>query len=447
MVAPRTNNPNVVLNQAGRGSGIRSRASEALLHFPAAPDKLGMGMLLAFKKFSYGGPGSKSKIATDVTQAHIALPLPENLVDSIGINYETTDLGVAGLAFQAGAKTGKALKDFMSQQETNAEGKDAGGPGVSGTAEYVLRSMAQVSGALGGMLNLASGNVPNPFQTAIFKNVEIRQHNFTFRLTPETPEDSVMIAKIISELKFHALPGGTGGDAFLTMPDEVDVMFFGTNALYGFARCVIKRVQVNYAPQNVPSFFKNVQESNLIGAPQAVELQIELSEIEQLTKASYQSEFDSLNNLSGPQSPEGAESIPSTEQPGNKLRSGTSNPPARFNGVANSAPLVTNTPQPIQVQLPEGTRYFPDQAAYDAWKANPGSVTQRNVAGKVYYTLPDQTTEGTVTQREFKAVIQQTGQPDRYFKSQAAYDAYLKNPSSVIAQNVGGKTYYVLPGE
>jgi hypothetical protein len=443
----KTNNPNVVLNdinKAGRGSGSRTRAGEALLHFPAAPDKLGMGMLFAFKKFSYGGPGSKAKIATDVTQAHIALPLPENLVDSIGINYETTDLGVAALAFQAGAKTGKALKDFMSQQETAAEGKDAGGPGVSGTAEYVLRSMAQVSGALGGMLNLASGNVPNPFQTAIFKNVEIRQHNFTFRLVPETPEDSVMIAKIISEFKFHALPGGTAGSAFLAMPDEVDVMFFGTNALYGFARCVIKRVQVNYAPQNVPAFFKNIQESNLIGAPQAVELQIELSEIEQLTKASYEDEFKSLSSLSATQSPEGAESVPSAEQPGNKLRSGTSNPPARYDG---GEPLVTNTPQPVEVELPEGTRYFPDDAAYDAWKADPDSVDEQNVGDRTYYTLPDQTTEGTVTQREFKAVITETGQPDRYFKSQAAYDAYLANPNSVVAQNIGGKTYYVLPGD
>jgi len=331
----RSNNPNVVLgaDRAGRGSGSRGRASEALLHFPAAPEKLGMGMLFAFKKFSYGGPGKKATIATDVTQAHIALPLPENLVDSIGINYETADLGLAALGFKAGqqATTAEGLKNFIAGQEKTAEGKDTGQTTAGGTTEYVLRSLAQVSGAVGGLLNLASGDVPNPFQTAIFKNVEIRQHNFTFRLTPETPEDSVMIAKIISELKFHALPGGTASSSFLSMPDEVDVMFFGTNALYGFARCVIKRIQVNYAPQNVPAFFKNTGESKLVGAPQAVELQIELSEIEQLTKASYQAEFNNMD-LSGPQSPEGAESVPSAEQPGNKLRSGTNNPPLKYKG-------------------------------------------------------------------------------------------------------------------
>ncbi len=328
----KSNNPNIVLgaDRAGRGSGSRGRGSDALLHFPAAPEKLGMGMLFAFKKFNYGGPGGKSTIATDVTQAHIALPLPENLVDSIGINYETTDLGLAAVGFQAGAKTGEALKTFLNTQDAAAASGAVGNIGVAGGAEYVLRSVAQVSGAVGGLLNLSSGNVPNPFQTAIFKNVEIRQHNFTFRLTPETPEDSVMIAKIISELKFHALPGGSASSTFLSMPDEVDVLFFGTNALYGFARCVIKRIQVNYAPQNVPSFFKNTAESKLVGAPQAVELQIELSEIEQLTRSSYQAEYNNMDNLSGSQSPEGAESLPNAEQPGNKLRSGVDNPTQRY---------------------------------------------------------------------------------------------------------------------
>lgn len=333
----KSNNPNIVLgaDRAGRGSGSRGRGSEALLHFPAAPEKLGMGMLFAFKKFSYGGPGGKSTIATDVTQAHIALPLPENLVDSIGINYETTDLGLAAEGFKQGKKTGEAIKSFLSTQETQAEGKDSGSVTPGGTAEYVIRSLAQVSSSVSGLLNLNAGNVPNPFQTAIFKNVEIRQHNFTFRLTPETPEDSVMIAKIISELKFHALPGGSASSTFLSMPDEVDVLFFGTNALYGFARCVIKRIQVNYAPQNVPSFFKNTAESKLVGAPQAVELQIELSEIEQLTRSSYQAEFNNMDNLSGPQSPEGAESVPNAEQPGNKLRSGTDNPTLKYGGGAS----------------------------------------------------------------------------------------------------------------
>lgn len=445
MAVSNSNNPNVVLS-AGRGSDLRSRSKEAVLHFPAAPEKLGMGMLFKFTKFSYdfnmATTGQKNKIATDITQAHIALPLPENLVDSIGINYETTDLGMAAIGAAAGSRTANALKSFLSGQDQAAEGSDTGGPTVGGTSEYVLRSLAQASGSVSGLLNLGAGNVPNPFQTALFKNVEIRQHNFTFRLVPETPEDSLMISKIISQFKYRALPGKTTDSTFLTMPDEVDIIFFGTNALYGFARCVIRRVQVNYAPQNVPAFFKNSPDGKLVGAPQAVELQLELSEIEQLTRESYSD--GAGGDLDGPSSPEGNESIPNAERPGNKLRSGTANPVARFDGNSRSTPLVIRTPQPIQVQLPEGTRYFPDQAAYDAYKARPSSVVTQNVGGKVYYTLPNQTTEGTIAPRDFQ--VQLPG-GTRYFKSQAAYNAWQSNPASVTQTNVGGKVYLVLPGE
>ena len=42
------------------------------------------------------------------------------------------------------------------------------------------------------------------------------------------------------------------------------------------------------------------------------------------------SAWGNMDNLSGPQSPEGAESLPSAEQPGNKLRSGVDNPTQRY---------------------------------------------------------------------------------------------------------------------
>ena len=340
MPTSRSNNPNVVLSQA-RGRGERNAADGAVLHFPASAGKLGMGMLFRFSRFSYdmakATSGQKSKIATDITKCHIALPLPENLTDSVGINYETADLGLAAIGAAGGAKTAEALKKVLSQGEAQAEGKDTGGPTVAGTAEYAVRSLAQVSGSVSGILNLAAGNVPNPFQTALFKNVEIRQHNFTFRLVPETPEDSLMITKIVSELKYRALPGKTSDSSFLTMPDEVDVMFFGTNALYGFARCVIKRVQVNYAPQNVPAFFKNTPEGKLIGAPQAVELQLELSEIEQLSRDSFQAEFEDVGagKVDFSVDSNGVQQWTNVDASSNALRSGnpSANPAVRNGGT------------------------------------------------------------------------------------------------------------------
>jgi hypothetical protein len=65
------------------------------------------------------------------------------------------------------------------------------------------------------------------------------------------------------------------------MPEEVELCFFGTQFLYKFARCVITGVSVNHAALGMASFFAQD------GAPTAVELTIQLEEIETLTKQAY----------------------------------------------------------------------------------------------------------------------------------------------------------------
>lgn len=274
-----TNNPNVVI--------APRRTRSAALHFPAAIDKLGMGTMFKFYKYQFAFGGKNKVTALDQVTGHIALPLPEGLNDQLSLNYETTDLGVAAVGLMEGARTGEELKNFMSDQDgaSTAGGGNAGGS-LKSAAEYVVRSAAQVAGPVGGALNLAAGNVPNPYTTAIFKGVSLRQHSLTFRMTPETPEDSMMIQRIVNEFKLKSLPDSAGH--FLTMPDEVEISYFGTNALYGFSRCVITGIKVNYSPVNgVPAFFKNT--GGLIGAPVSVEMTIDLSEIEQLTKQSFPS--------------------------------------------------------------------------------------------------------------------------------------------------------------
>ena len=284
MASRTSNNPNKVLAARGRsGVGTKNASQIANLIFPVADNKLNMGMLFRFVKYthSFGTGGSASVVVKDITKAHVALPLPENIQELLSLRYDVTDMGVAGLGMAAGTSAGEALK----KGELNEEMMNDLAKGLGLGSEYLLRSLSQVSGPVAGAINVARGNVPNPFTTTLFQRVEPRTHNLSFRLTPESPADSVAIQNIINEFKFHALPG-RDGTAFLTMPDEVELAFFGTNALYGFARCVISQVQVNYTPRNTPSFFKNSPDG-LIGAPQAVELSLTLQEIEQLTRESY----------------------------------------------------------------------------------------------------------------------------------------------------------------
>lgn len=313
----RNNAPAAVMNSS------KARGQLAQLVFPAGENKLNMGMLFKFRRYEvdFAG-GGKGKFAKDITEAHIALPLPENIQDTLNVNYENSDLGMALQGFKSGQEVASAFGEagisggasqFMSNLPTDAT--------------YLLRTAASATG-IGALLNLMEGNVPNPYTTAVFKSVEIRRHNLNFRLTPETPQDSIVIQNIVNEFKARSLP--SGGGTFLSMPDELDVEFFGTNALYGFARCVIQGVTVNYNPSNAPAFFKNTG-GGLIGAPQAVELQLQLSEVEQI----YGSSFMTYNGGNGDLAPRPpSEETPSEDRPGNAL--------------SGRAGITNNVPNPVR---------------------------------------------------------------------------------------------------
>jgi Tail-tube assembly protein len=319
----RYNHPAAVI-----GATKNSRSLAGLV-FPAGDNKLNMGMLFKFVKYSITfGSGVKAAQATNLTNAHIALPLPEGLQDTLNINYDVVDMGVVSAGLQSGEAVGNDLKNKGAIEGLKTFGKRA-----AGDTEYLARTAINQLGAVGSGLNAASGNVPNPFTTTVFKNVDLRKHTLTWKLTPETPEDSIAIKNIINLFKWEALPGGGAGSPFLTMPNEVMVDFFGTNALYGFGRCVITGVTVNYNPTNVPAFYKNIGQG-LISAPQQVELQVQLSEVEQLTGGVFAATKDYGGQGGATQTVQStgdasSESLPQDQRPGNRLVNENVNDPVR----------------------------------------------------------------------------------------------------------------------
>ena len=310
MARLRDDSPSTVLRDAQRSS----RRSLAQYTFPASGAQLNMGMVFKFVQFQtdFGG-GRLSVQSKNLTDAHIALPLPENIQDSLNIGYDTVDLG----AVTAGIQNGAAVSGAAAEGGVG-EAIAAFGGRFKDDATFLARTLANISGSVGGALSLTEGNVPNPFQTAVFKQVQLRKHNLNFRLVPETPADSLAIQNIVNMFKFNSLPGNDGKKPFLSMPNQVQVEYFGTNALYGFGRCGIEGVTVNYAPSNAPAFFKN-GDGSLIGAPQAVELQLQLSEIEALDKMRFKP-GDATSIASGNATT--VDIIPQNERQGNPLTRG-----------------------------------------------------------------------------------------------------------------------------
>ena len=166
---------------------------------------------------------------------------------------------------------GQNVKSIMNQADI-----------VAGSAALALRKLANEAG-VGAVIDIKTGSVVNPYSLSLFQSVTPRAHELAFRLIPRSQADSAMMRKIVQQFQYHSLPSRKHR-MFLTMPDEVEISFFGTDKLLKFAPCVINNVGVNYAPFGTPSFF------GADNAPTGIELTLNLHEIEALTRESYEAD-------------------------------------------------------------------------------------------------------------------------------------------------------------
>lgn len=135
-----------------------------------------------------------------------------------------------------------------------------------------------------------------------FETPQFKTHRFSWKLVPRDQVESNSIKNIITTIKKAMLPGvkNLGGviqnNLLFDYPDIVEIFLTPNEYTYNFKRCVVKSFNVNYAPGNSPAFYRG---SN---APVAVDIVIELQEIEYWTKADMdpnaaQSQFTNANTL------------------------------------------------------------------------------------------------------------------------------------------------------
>jgi hypothetical protein len=269
-------------SQAISASRNNTSPQNAALKFPTNESPV-YGMMFKFVKYAYDVSGTKAQFATNIQGSQIFLPMPTNINNQIGVNYDMTQLGIAGVLYKTGVDAGTSVGDMLTGKQMVSGSasdvlKQAAGVAVD-TSAYVARKFVQgLSAETGASIDLSRGTVPNPYTVATFQNVTPRQHTLTFRLVPTSQKDSQAIQKIVKNFEYHSLPGKSG--LFLTYPDELECAFFGTQYLFQFARCVIMNVQTNYTPLGPWTPMVDT-------APAAVELTLTLQEIEQLTQEAY----------------------------------------------------------------------------------------------------------------------------------------------------------------
>lgn len=211
----------------------------------------------------------------------VTLPLPANLTEAYDVQYNDVALGMFGGEFADVAKGLANItpgNNFAGAQNIGAQVRERL---ANADTIYALsrRAVGTVSEGLGTIFDQVTGKTPNPHLSVAFQGIGFRSHNFSWRLSPNSKEESDRIKEIIAFLKARMLPQRDG--FFLRYPDVVKpTLVIGNSAnpyFFAFKPCVIDQMSVNYAPSGQPSF---VRDQNNMLAPMEVEITLVLKEIE-----------------------------------------------------------------------------------------------------------------------------------------------------------------------
>jgi hypothetical protein len=295
----------------------KSERSDELLQFP-----LNLGAhctLMRFFQYTYGG----AKGAVENPLAEIVLPLPKQIQDSFKINIAGDELGLSGAAAaqvaasvgnsEASGGVGSAIKNLASATTQAAEnigaaaGKAALGDfsaiqeGLGKTADaagfLTLAGLGAVAPDIKNGIGAGRGTAVNPFQTLVFKGVDLKVHSLEWLLSPESEEEQRQLKKIIRTLQRMVLPksqnpmgensefGLTAIDkGLLKYPAMVNIFLQGIdqNYYFKFKTSMISQLNVDYTPNGLSI--------NKGGKPSAIRITMTLNEAYIHTSDDYSSD-------------------------------------------------------------------------------------------------------------------------------------------------------------
>lgn len=196
-----------------------------------------------------------TKASTPVNDVY--LYLPEKLAMPSTVKWDMTGIGMVGAQTEAGMRRG------MSKDGAWDAAKNIGSSAVANGASAFLNSaktavdglVGQVTGNMYNsehLYGLAAGGIPNPYMTMLFKGVDPRVFEFSFKFYPHNEAEAIMIHQIVKTFREDSLPPGSQSQAptHLGYPREFEIEYMMAGVthpwLNKFKRSVITKLDLDY---------------------------------------------------------------------------------------------------------------------------------------------------------------------------------------------------------
>ena len=251
----------------------RKRAQDIFTY----PEDLGEHYIMfSFVTYARSNPAIKSLAELENV---IALPIPVNLSETVGLEWEAGEMNPyvdATVAFFAGGDESNFEGSLDLAKARQAEETGSDDSSFNAAKQRVALNLPGVSDNYSSL----SGNAINPNIALVFKGqTGTREHSFSWKFVPQSAHESKLIGQIVNEFRYQALPNKEN-DHIIKYPNECYIALGGSELGYlpFYKLCVITGVTVNYAPDGTPAFYRGT------GAPAAVQLDITLKETTQLMR-------------------------------------------------------------------------------------------------------------------------------------------------------------------
>ena len=259
-----------------------------------------------------GPQGTKDKAKNNL--GSIILQMPSNIQDGNAVDYGESKMntlmgaaaGVIGAGIEGGGeiisgmlgkdKAGvEAAKGKMSQQMKNAIGTDASV--MDAASDFVsAKATSAALGALGANVSAAqllarqTGQIFNPNMELLFNGPALRSFNFSFKMTPRSPEEAQECKNIIRSFKSNMAPktkntGSLGGSGvFLKTPNVFELRYMKGGGehpfLHKFKQCFLTNISVNYTGEGVYATYDDA-------SPISMQLVLSFKDLEPIYDVDY----------------------------------------------------------------------------------------------------------------------------------------------------------------
>lgn len=239
-------NPASVIEQRQNASnGTRT------MQFPSDLPPIHFNMIQA--DFATSGDQARAKLTSNTT---ISFPVPLSMTDPHRVIYND------GYSYLG------ALKD------------------VGGTifGNGIASNLATAGGTALGAAIKATGFSINSFRGVTIEQPQFKNHQFSWKFSPKSKEESITLQKILYRLKQASSLqfSDTFGRFVFAFPSVFIPYFSNAPVMYKFKPCVITAIDADYVGGNEgPSFFRETD------APESIVVQISLLELEYWVKEDY----------------------------------------------------------------------------------------------------------------------------------------------------------------